>query len=347
MSRIHEALRKAEQERAEHSTAGVHSIAATTPAAIPDERPAALAVGISSPIAAPMTIPEAPRFEALKQKCAKPEWNLKAKISLFDNGRTSVAAEQFRTLRSRLYRLREKHPCQTVLVTSSLPAEGKTFVAANLAQAIVQQHERRALLIDADLRAPRLHVEIGAPSSPGLTEYLQGEVDEFAVMQSSPDGNLFFIPGGKTAPNPTELLASGRLKILLDRIGSLVRLGNCSTRLPCFPWPTPDCSATFATVCCSLSSLGRLPMTWREKHARNSAGRTLSARLESGRGNQAILFVLLPLLRRRKGLEASRRRILNVLAAAKVCVVIRDSATRLQYFFRFLLSFVTPQAELS
>src|SRR2546430_4448697 len=54
-----------------------------------------------------------------------------------------------------------------------LPGEGKTFVALNLALAIARQHERRALLIDADLRASRLHVRLGAPSAPGLSDYLE------------------------------------------------------------------------------------------------------------------------------------------------------------------------------
>lgn len=227
MSRIHEALRKAEQERTERPANEVPSILTTAPPAEPAAKPETRAAEAPpAPIPAPLTVPpltpEAAAIDGLRQKCARPEWKPAAKTAVFTpESSSSVAAEQFRTLRSRLYRLRENRPCRTVLVTSSLPAEGKTFIAANLAHSIVRQHERHALLIDADLRASRLHVELGAPSSPGLSEYLQGEADEFTVMQSSPDGNLFFIPGGKTVENATELIAGPRFKSLLDRLTPL------------------------------------------------------------------------------------------------------------------------------
>ncbi len=195
---------------------------AAAPAVTPDTVPDTTALSITDPLTSSPVIPKAGGIEWLRQKCATPEWKPGAKTVVFANDHTSsVAAEQFRTLRARLYRVRESQRCQTVLVTSSLPAEGKTFVAANLARAIVRQHERRALLIDADLRASRLHLEIGAPLCPGLSEYLQGEADEFTVMQSSSDGNLFFIPGGKTVANPTELISGPRLKSLLDRVAPL------------------------------------------------------------------------------------------------------------------------------
>src|SRR6202034_1143079 len=107
---------------------------------------------------------------------------------------------------------------RTLLIASSMPAEGKTFVTNNLAQAIVRQPDRRCLIIDADLRCSRLHVPLGAPPSPGLTEYLLGEADEMAVIQHGGEGNLCFIPGGKEVSNPSELLLNGRLKTLLERV---------------------------------------------------------------------------------------------------------------------------------
>src|SRR2546430_18181 len=97
-----------------------------------------------------------------------------------------------------------------------LPGEGKTFVALNLALAIARQHERRALLIDADLRASRLHVRLGAPSAPGLSDYLSGRADEFSILQADPKVELFLVPAGRSAPNPSELLANGTLKRFLD-----------------------------------------------------------------------------------------------------------------------------------
>jgi capsular exopolysaccharide synthesis family protein len=108
-----------------------------------------------------------------------------------------------------------------ILITSSIPAEGKTFVAANLAQSIIRQPERRVLLIDADLRASRLHLALGAPATPGLTDYLRGEADECAIIQRGPDENLCFIPGGSEVPNPGELLLGEKMIRLLDMVTPL------------------------------------------------------------------------------------------------------------------------------
>jgi protein-tyrosine kinase len=159
------------------------------------------------------------RFDDLRTHCAHPRWHLDPNVNVFINSDLSAhGAEQFRTLRSRLYQLRSNQPLRTVLITSSLPAEGKTFVANNLAQAIVRQPDRRALLIDADLRCSRLHEPLGAPPAPGLTDYLRGEADEMAVIQHGQEGNLCLIAGGNQVTNPSELLSNGRLKILLDRV---------------------------------------------------------------------------------------------------------------------------------
>jgi len=140
---------------------------------------------------------------------------------LFYNSEQGPGTEEFRTLRSRLYQMREKQPLKKVLVTSSLPKEGKSFVAANLAQALVRQHGRRVLLIDADLRAARLHLALGTSATPGLSEYLLGEADEFGVMQRGSMENLFFVPAGRSTSNPAELVANGRLKTLLGRVENL------------------------------------------------------------------------------------------------------------------------------
>jgi capsular exopolysaccharide synthesis family protein len=221
MSRIHEALKKAEQERAVSQSAeaaapvqGTAVDIGTLPTngdSVPDIFKQAPAVTTQSG-----TIR---RFEDLCQRCAHPHWHPDVNVNIFHNPALSVhAAEQFRTLRSRLYQLRGSQQLRTLLIASSMPSEGKTFVTNNLAQAIVQQPDRRCLIIDADLRCSRLHVPLGAPPSPGLTEYLMGEADEMAVIQHGAEGNLCFIPGGKEVSNPSELLLNGRLKTLLGRV---------------------------------------------------------------------------------------------------------------------------------
>jgi capsular exopolysaccharide synthesis family protein len=90
----------------------------------------------------------------------------------------------------------------------------------NLAQVIARQRERRVLLIDGDLRASRMHQWFGAPSAPGLSDYLAGEVDEFAAIQRGQLDNLFFIPGGRSVPNPSELIGNGRLRLLVQRLAA-------------------------------------------------------------------------------------------------------------------------------
>jgi protein-tyrosine kinase len=221
MSRIHEALKKAEQERAVHQSADGAAPMQNTAVDIGTLPPNGDSVPdiFKQPPALTTQSGALNRFEDLCQRCAHPHWHPDLNVNIFHNPALSVhAAEQFRTLRSRLYQLRGSQQLRTLLIASSMPTEGKTFVTNNLAQAIVRQPDRRCLIIDADLRCSRLHVPLGAPPSPGLTEYLMGEADEMAVIQHGAEGNLCFIPGGKEVSNPSELLLNGRLKTLLERV---------------------------------------------------------------------------------------------------------------------------------
>jgi len=161
-------------------------------------------------------------YESLLARTPQSAWTPDERTMLFFQDEDSrVGAEEFRTLRSRLYQIREKMPLKRLLVTSALPKEGKSFVAANLAQVLVRQHGRRALVIDADLRNPGMHRHLGASQSPGLAEYLLGECDEFAALQRGPMENLFFTPAGRVAGSAPELLANGRLKLFLQRVEPL------------------------------------------------------------------------------------------------------------------------------
>jgi protein-tyrosine kinase len=224
MSRIHEALKKAEQERAATQGSFVPSFA-TTPV---DDLPAFAHVPASSMADAAPDLPGVAAFggsfsvDTMLARCAQVEWKPDPANTLFLNGDDGApGTEEFRTLRSRLYHLREKRGLKKILVTSALPKEGKSFTSSNLAQVVVRQHGRRALLIDADLRAPRLHLMLGTKSDPGLSDYLLGKNDEFSIMQTGPLENLFFIPSGTGAANPAELIGNGRLKLLLQRVEPL------------------------------------------------------------------------------------------------------------------------------
>ncbi len=229
MSRIHEALKKAEQERtaSQGSPEQPEFAASADPAVAAPEEPAApVAEEISSnrftkvshvpPFSSPFSL------EALAARCPPLQWRPDNKTMLFFNGDDNArGTEEFRTLRSRLYNAREKMAVKKVLVTSALPKEGKSFTAANLAQVLVRQHGRRVLLIDADLRSPRLHIMLGTTASPGLADYLQGTSDEFSIVQRGPVENFFFVPSGEEISNPAELVANGRLNVFLQRVEAI------------------------------------------------------------------------------------------------------------------------------
>ena len=223
MSRIHEALKKAEQERAVAQTAEGTQLqegVIGTPLKVdsPDFTPD-VPIRVPEVMQATAPVAEYLRFDDLQERCTRPQWNFNPHSSVFLNSDLNGhGPEQFRTLRSRLYQLRGSQTLRTILITSSVAREGKTFVTSNLAQAIVRQPDRRALIIDADLRCARLHVPFGAPSAPGLTDYLRGEADEMSIIQQGPEENLCLIPGGNQVTNPSELLSNGRLKKLLDRL---------------------------------------------------------------------------------------------------------------------------------
>jgi len=247
MSRIHEALKKAEQERA--SSQGGLTPEGLTPEGlnqrgsapasyltpdgsvppmrtIPEEPPARVVTGVPTggiPLTSAMPSFGSPfSLDALLARCPQLQWAPDPKTMLFFNGDDSArGTEEFRTLRSRLYHTREKMTLKKLLVTSALPKEGKSFTSANLAQVLVRQHGRRVLLIDADLRGPRLHLMLGTTSSPGLSDCLRGKSDEFSIMQRGSMKNLFFIPSGDEISDPAELVANGRLKFLLQRVEAL------------------------------------------------------------------------------------------------------------------------------
>jgi len=233
MSRIHEALKRAEQERAASQGARTESAPVMD---LPSPDPGPVMPDLTHPAppanSAPAHTPAAGNampsfahpfsFDTLLARCNQTDWKPDAKTMLFFNQEeNALGAEQFRTLRSRLYQMREKISLKKVLVTSALPQEGKSFVSANLAQVLERQHGRRVLLIDGDLRVARLHSALGTTSSPGLADYLLGESDEFSIMQRGPMDNLFFIPAGRTVAHPAELIANGRMKTLMQRVEAL------------------------------------------------------------------------------------------------------------------------------
>jgi len=216
MSRIHDALKRAEQERA--TSMGTH----VEPSLEQAEMPAMAMPPINGSGTAVAPAASDFNYETLLTRCPRTDWHPDPVTMLFfGDDENRLGTEEFRTLRSRLYQIREKMPLKRLLVTSALPKEGKSFVAANLAQVLVRQHGRRALVIDADLRNPGMHRHLGTAQTPGLSDYLLGECDEFSALQRGPMENLFFLPAGRIVGSAPELLANGRLKLLMQRIEPL------------------------------------------------------------------------------------------------------------------------------
>lgn len=127
----------------------------------------------------------------------------------------SPVSEAFRSLRTNLEFAGVNRPITTLLVTSTSPGDGKTTVATNLA-AIIAQSGRSVVLLDADLRRPRIHRFLGIPNRAGLTDLFRDLATPESVMhQSDPAIGLRVITSGSLPPNPTELLASARMGELL------------------------------------------------------------------------------------------------------------------------------------
>ncbi len=193
------------------------SVAEAFPAGVPTS-----ASG-SSPAAETQSSFTPSTVERLLAQCPRLTWNPDPHTLLTINSEeNALGAEEFRSLRSFVYLVREQRKLRRLLITSSLPREGKTFTALNLAHAIACQPQHRVLLIDSDLRLSKLHAVLGTTSTPGLSDYLSGETDEFSILQRSALENLFFIPAGKPASNPCELIGNGRLKLLLDRLAPAI-----------------------------------------------------------------------------------------------------------------------------
>ena len=137
----------------------------------------------------------------------------------------SPISEIIRTLRTNLQFFSAKGKLKSLLVTSTMPSEGKTWVSANLAIAFAQAG-KRVILIDADMRKGRLYTLFDISQTPGLSNYLSGmgesEEDEASdiikYLQATEVENLLIMPAGNVPPNPSELLGTERMTEMLEKM---------------------------------------------------------------------------------------------------------------------------------
>ena len=133
----------------------------------------------------------------------------------------TFAAEEFRKLKTQIF-LRSPKPPHSILVTSTSPQEGKTMVAVNLALAISQEIHKKAILIDGDLRKPSIHLE-EYRNSKGLSNYLMNQASLSEILLSSGAENLQIILAGHFSRKSAELIG---LKKMSELLGSLRELGD-------------------------------------------------------------------------------------------------------------------------
>jgi protein-tyrosine kinase len=208
MSRVHDALRRAEQ-------AGLLSPPSARP--LPDASGRPEASGTMSAVLEP-----GPSMAGLLEQVVEIPFRTATDSLLIDVTRPHEAPmEEFRTLRTRLNHMKSLQPIHSVVITSPSPAEGKSISAANLALAESHLAGNLTLLADFDFRRPIIHTLFGIDRSPGITDYLLGRVPLHQAMRKIAGTSLYIMPAGQAVINPLELLNLREVKMLLDRLPSL------------------------------------------------------------------------------------------------------------------------------
>ncbi len=231
MSRIYEALQKAESEREKDPEIrpDPRSSVAVADYALPLRRVETLESETrnSDVYATHATVPLgsfALDLTSVSTKAWSPD--LSQLPALLERG---PAVEQFRSLRSRLYELRDIKPLKSILISSGMPQEGKSFVATNLAVSLARNRNAKVLLIDGDMRRYTIHQLLGCEAEPGLADYLAGRSTITEVMQRAESAaitaaggtrvgglaSLTFIAGGNGGDRAADLSNNNRFGDLI------------------------------------------------------------------------------------------------------------------------------------
>jgi capsular exopolysaccharide synthesis family protein len=206
MAKVYDALRRAEEERKRRS--GAPSAAPAAPLDVEPARPT-----LREKVARP------PLWKRLFSGAAGPatssDFN-KRRISLLQPD--SYVAEQFRGLRGRIDAIAAQRPIRTLAVTSPLSGEGKTTAAINLAIVTSMSLGRRVLLIDCDLRKPKVHQALGLRPEAGLAEVLSDAVSLDSAILKVEGMNLEVLAVRGKPANPSELLSGPRMRELVEEV---------------------------------------------------------------------------------------------------------------------------------
>ena len=221
MSHIFDALQRSESER---NGVDLREIVEATDLLEAAERAAAVAEPLSTPFTeAPpkFELPLQPlppsglsEFESLPVSIP-PDNRL---VSLTD--KDGLAAEKFRYLAVRLRQLQQVRPLKKLLITSTIPEEGKTMVAANLACTLARKREQKTLLMDGDLRRPNVARQFGLGRVAGLSEWLHRGSGPISSIYRLEAAGLWVLPAGSTPQNPLELIQGGGLQALTEQLSA-------------------------------------------------------------------------------------------------------------------------------
>ena len=211
MAKVYDALRRAEAER-KRRAAPDDAVAPVAPLEWEPE----------SPVPAPAAKQREPFYRRLpffrRGAAAESTGDLnKRRISLLQPD--SFVAEQFRALRGRIDAMASERQVRTIAVTSAMPGEGKTTSAINLAVVTSLSVGKRVLLIDCDLRRPKVHHTLGLHPETGLAEVLTDEVSLDDAIIKAESVSLEVLPVRGRPANPSELLGSSRMAELVEEVG--------------------------------------------------------------------------------------------------------------------------------
>jgi capsular exopolysaccharide synthesis family protein len=211
MSRIQDILNKAEREGTVRRTRPFNdgqSAAATMPPPSVDATPAP---DEAPPWAPPPMVPDA--SEETVGTDIRIDRRLVAALAP-----QSLAAEQYRSLRTRLMRAAAGRSLRSIIITSPAKGDGKTLTAANLALTMAEDFQQRVLLVDADLRRPAQHELFGLGDAAGLTDVLMGASTLESALIAIEDQHLTVLPAGMPATRPAELLGSAAMRRVLETL---------------------------------------------------------------------------------------------------------------------------------
>jgi len=212
MSRIHDILKKAERDGGVHRTRALDADGSSTAAAVA-EPPVTPAPSLPArhPGASAEAVPVS--AEPLRSSSAQLDPRLVAA-----HGSQSFAAEQYRSLRTRVKSAENGRALRAVIITSPNKGDGKSLTAANLALTMAQEFQQRVLLVDADLRRPSIHRLFGITDAPGLSDVLMGGAAIDDALVAVPEHGLTILPSGAVPTHPAELLGSAAMRRVLDTL---------------------------------------------------------------------------------------------------------------------------------